>query len=161
MMLQFLRGFSGNHEFLSNFWITPVTWMGVTYPSAEHAFQAGKTIDFDERAWVARQETPGRAKRVGRKVTLRDGWDEGISIQIMREVLSSKFSDRVLRTLLLNTYPNYLVETNRHHDNRWGDCKCGRREECARGGTNLLGVCLMDLRTEQRTIETARLLKRA
>lgn len=85
--------FSGDAGFLSNFSTHPVWWQDLTYPTAEAAFQAGKTIDPVERARPAATVTPGEAKRLGRALTLRPGWDDHERHVVMREVLAAKFTD--------------------------------------------------------------------
>ena len=37
--------FKNEHEFLSNFYPSPITIEDITYPTVEHAFQAAKTLD--------------------------------------------------------------------------------------------------------------------
>lgn len=43
--------------------------------SAEHAYQAAKTLDPAQQAHVMIAATPGESKRRGQRVTLRDDWD--------------------------------------------------------------------------------------
>ena len=40
--------FQNQHRFLSNFWRAEVVHEGIAYPSAEHAYQAAKTLDVAE-----------------------------------------------------------------------------------------------------------------
>lgn len=142
-----IQTFSGEHGFLSNFAPSPLAFEGLTYPTVEHAFQAAKTLDPDERREVASQPTPGKAKRAGRKVTLREGWVEYIGYDTMRTLLRIKFADPGLRERLLDTRHSLLVEENIWHDQRWGSCTCGSAQ-CLPPGTNLLGILLMDIRIE-------------
>lgn len=140
-----IKEFSGIHEFLSNFWHSPFVYEGITYPTNEHFFQAMKTLDPKERAWIASAETPGIAKRRGRTCTLRYDWED-IKEQVMLIGLRLKFSQPALRTMLLMTGDQELVEGNWWHDNTWGNCHC---PQCSRvGGRNLLGMLLMELRKE-------------
>jgi N-glycosidase YbiA len=63
---------SGPRRFLSNFWPSPLTMDdGITYPTAEHAYQAHKAADRQSRAAVAGRATPGEAKEAGQRLTLR------------------------------------------------------------------------------------------
>jgi len=57
--------------------------LGVEYPTVEHAFQAMKSLDGSERLVIAALETPGRAKRAGRKVQLGPDWEQ-VSESAMR-----------------------------------------------------------------------------
>lgn len=121
--------------------------LGVEYPTVEHAFQAMKSLDRSERLVIAALETPGRAKRAGRKVQLRRDWDE-VSESAMRYLLRQKFragSEHARR--LLATGDAEIVEWNAWHDNRWGRCTC---ERCGGKGQNRLGRALMAIRAELR-----------
>ena len=142
-----IRGFVGEFRFLSNFYQHPFEWRGIVYPSSEHAFVAGKTTDKGLRREIALAPTSAAVKALGRKLELRPGWDEYVSVLTMREVLDAKFADPGLGKLLMTTTPHYLVETNMWHDQKWGDCACGR-PACKSAGVNLLGICLMDLRDD-------------
>lgn len=140
--------FRGAWRFLSNFWLCPVPYAGLVYPSAEHAFQAAKTADPASRALVAACATPGEAKRAGRGLELRPGWEGPVRTQVMYMVTASKFfSDPVLASWLAATYPARLVEGNHWHDNFWGDCHCGELSRCLEPGRNLLGLLLEGVRT--------------
>jgi ribA/ribD-fused uncharacterized protein len=140
--------FRGAWRYLSNFHPAPLDWEGIHYPTSEHAFNAGKTLDMATRRDIARAMTPREAKRRGRSVQLRDGWDERIRFEVMAEVLRAKFTwDERRVQALLSTGDAHLVEGNRWHDNTWGDCYCGR-PTCAKPGDNHLGRLLMELRAE-------------
>lgn len=137
--------FSGEYAFLSNFAQIPAAFAGIVYPTAEHAFQAAKSTLPQYREKVLRAPTPGKAKLAGRSVQLRENWDE-IRFSVMAQVVADKFTrDAVVENLLLSTGHQVIVEGNRHHDNVWGDCKCGR-PECRKTGLNYLGVTLMSVR---------------
>src|SRR6185369_8674281 len=41
--------FQGDNRFLSNFFPAEVIYEGITYPTAEHAYQAAKTLDPEQR----------------------------------------------------------------------------------------------------------------
>lgn len=91
--------FSGPHGFLSNFHPAPVVYEGQTYPTAEHAYQAAKTLDLERRSWIAEAPTPGEAKGRGRLVDLRRDWDR-IKDDVMLDIVRAKFSDAALRQKL-------------------------------------------------------------
>ncbi|GGS84972.1 hypothetical protein GCM10010156_49480 [Planobispora rosea] len=144
--------FTGASAFLSNFSditveiVSTGNSLPVVYPTAEHAFNAAKTTDPDERAWVIAAPTPAEAKRRGRRVTLRPHWDHRVRYQAMDSVLRAKFPPgREVTALLLATGQAFLEEGNSWHDNTWGNCTCGRRA-CAAPGANFLGHMLMRLR---------------
>lgn len=147
--VQVINTFVGRWAFLSNFAPAPLVWEQIAYPTSEHAFNAGKSLDMGERLWIAAARTPGEAKQRGRSVRLRPHWDERVRYEVMAEVLRAKFADPGLRAQLLATGEARLVEGCRHHDQHWGDCFCGRAA-CAGPGENHLGRLLMELRAELR-----------
>lgn len=134
------KGFTGDLFFLSNYYMCSVRYEGIVYPSSEHAFAAVKTLDNSLRLFISEQPTPGAAKRAGRGVKLRPSWDN-IRIRIMRDILRCKFEQNPhLKEKLLNTFPDYLEETNTWNDTFWGVCNGV--------GDNNLGNLLMELRAE-------------
>lgn len=145
-----IEHFRGRWAFLSNFFPSVLTWEGITYPSGEHAFNAGKTVIRGERIAVANAVSPLIAKRLGRRViTLRPEWDTRHRYDVMAAVLRAKFTCHPLRVeALLSTGDHYLIEGNTWHDQHWGDCNCGLRIKCAAPGQNHLGRMLMELRAE-------------
>ena len=44
--------FDGEYEFLSNFYHSPFTHDGITYPTNEHFFQAMKTLDIENNICI-------------------------------------------------------------------------------------------------------------
>ena len=136
--------FEGKYAFLSNYYPSVFTYEGIEYPTNEHFFQAMKTLNIDERKEIAACETPGRAKRMGRRVQLRSDWED-VKIDIMRKGLKMKFSIPELKTKLLATGDEELVEGTTWHDQIWGICMC---EKCKGQGKNLLGQLLMETRNE-------------
>jgi N-glycosidase YbiA len=149
VVVEAISEFRGRFRFLSNFWLTPVWFEGRRYPSLEHAFQAAKTLDAEEREWIREASDPQTAKRRGgrsgergRRITLRLGWEE-MKVDVMRELLAIKFvvgSDLAVR--LLATGECELIEGNWWGDRFWGVCD-GR-------GENWLGRLLMELRADLR-----------
>ena len=110
-----------------------------SYPSAEHAYQAAKTLVPEERLLFATAATPSIAKRLGRKVTLRRDWEE-VKNQVMDNICFQKFSHPELKQKLIDTGDLYLEETNTWGDTYWGVCD-GK-------GRNILGLTLMKIRKE-------------
>jgi ribA/ribD-fused uncharacterized protein len=111
--------FSGEHYFLSNFSTSLIDYEGIFYVTVEHAFQAAKTLDPQERKRIAYLRTPGAAKRAGRELDLRRDWED-VKIPIMEGLLRDKFSDEALRHDLLDTHPAVLIEGNTWGDVFWG-----------------------------------------
>ena len=140
-----IDNFDMKHAFLSNFYWNDIEFEGIVYPTNEHFFQAMKTLNIEERRVIANCRTPGQAKRMGRKVTLRPDWED-VKVAIMKEGLYRKFSDEQLADWLLETGNHELVEGNHWHDQFWGVCYC---EKCASTeGKNMLGKLLMEIRDE-------------
>lgn len=134
-----IDSFTGSNRFLSNFYPCEIFFEGNIYISVEHAYQAAKTLDQGERDWIRAAKTPGEAKKLGRRVTLQAGWD-ATRVGVMRELLRMKFSNNVLKAMLVETEDAELVEGNYWGDRFWGVCK-GR-------GQNKLGQLLMEIRKE-------------
>lgn len=140
-----ITSFRDEHYFLSNMYPCSVLLNGVSYMSAESAFQSMKTTDPFYRQGFVRLDGK-RAKAYGRKIKLRDDWDD-IKLKVMHTVLVSKFScNPYLLEKLQATGNKYLEEQNLWHDNYWGTCTCPR---CvAIPGENHLGKLLMQVRKE-------------
>lgn len=132
--------FKGPYAFLSNFYPSEVEFDGIVYPTVEHAYQAAKTLNPEERTCIRDQPTPAEARRAGRRVAMRENWDS-IKLWIMAFLVQQKFSrHEMLRKRLLSTGDRYLEEGNRHGDTFWGAVR-GR-------GHNWLGKILMNVRGE-------------
>lgn len=115
-----------------------------------HAYNAGKTLDDQNREWIAAAPTPREAARRGRMMVLPADWDERVRFEVMAAVLYAKFTFSPRRTEeLLSTGDAVLINTVTDHDQTWGDCRCGR-PECVEPGENHLGRLLMELRSQLR-----------
>lgn len=155
----------------SNFFSSPVDFEGRLYPTSEHAYQAAKFIypgasneSLVYAELIRAQNTPTKAFYLGRQIVtgsypwqnkLRDemkehslavpraDWDE-VKVDVMRNILRNKFNQHPsLKSLLLSTGDSKIVEDS-GSDYFWGQGKNG-------SGQNMLGVLLMDLRTELST----------
>lgn len=116
------------------------------YPTVEHAFQAAKCINDEDKEKIRLIKSPAKAKFCGRRVPLRADW-ESQKIMVMENCLRAKFQDKTLRDQLISTKGMNLVEGNTWHDNQWGNCTCARRS-CQASGKNILGKLLMKIRDE-------------
>lgn len=136
-----IYGFFGEYRFLSNFEPARIVLSdGLIYPTSEHAYMAQKTLDMALREEIANQATPGRAKKMGAAVPLREDWAE-YRLLAMLEVIRAKFNQNpALRAKLLATKMLYLEETNNWDDRFWGVVDGV--------GLNLLGKTLMQVRAE-------------
>lgn len=135
-----INSFTGQFSFLSNFYETPIAFEGVEWRTVEHAYQAMKTLNMEERERIRQAETPGKAKRLGKTITLRSDW-ESIKVDVMLDLLRLKFSNPELKEKLLATGHAQLIEGNTWGDTFWG-------VDRKRGGKNTLGKLLMLVRTE-------------
>lgn len=138
-----IRGFNGQWRFLSNFYdsgeLIVVPWG--RYPTAEHAYQAAKTLSDTEREMIARCTFAGTAKRLSRTFQHLDpDWDQKREA-VMLEVLRAKFRPgSMVATQLIGTRPSLIVEENTWGDRFWGKVN-GE-------GLNRLGELLMQVREE-------------
>jgi ribA/ribD-fused uncharacterized protein len=133
-----IRHFSGSYRFLSNFYHAKVELDGDVYPTVEHAFQAAKAPDKRDRRKIREAPSAARARQLGRRLKLRPNWEE-MKMDIMWQLLESKFSSPRLARWLVGTYPRDLIEGN-----NWGDTYWGVDEVL--GGQNVLGSLLMLVR---------------
>lgn len=140
--------FTGQYRFLSNFWSVTIAFEGHSYRTVEHAFQAAKTLDPEERRRIRAEPNAAGAKERGKHVEMRLDWEQ-VKVDIMRQLLRQKFGTEPLKSYLLKTGKSQLVEGNWWGDRFWGVCE-GK-------GENMLGKLLMEIRTELRAQkETAR-----
>ncbi len=135
-----IRKFSGHYSFLSNFFPCIVEHEGIVYPSVENAYQASKSLDPAIRKQFTNLSA-GHAKKLGQRIKCREDWND-VKIDIMRELLIKKFSQPKLKTLLLMTESDDLMEGNTWGDTFWGVYR-GK-------GENWLGKLLMEVRNEIR-----------
>ncbi len=135
-----IRKFSGHYSFLSNFYPCIIKHEGIVYPSVENAYQASKSVDPEVRKQFTALSA-GHAKKLGQRVKKREDWED-VKIEIMRDLLIKKFSQPKLRTFLLMTENDDLIEGNTWGDTFWGVYR-GK-------GENWLGKLLMEVRDEIR-----------
>ena len=140
-----INKFDGEYAFLSNFYDTPVVYNGITYKNTEAAFQAQKTTSIPKRLEFA-NFTASQSKKEGRKLALRQDWEE-VKEQVMYEICLAKFTQNEdLKIKLLSTDGHHLIEGNYWHDNTWGNCTCEKCKNIV--GKNRLGKILMQIREE-------------
>ena len=138
--------FRGINYFLSNFYLHDMVVNDRLSKTVEHAYQAAKTTNKLFIDQIYNSGSPNDAKRIGKKVKLRNDWDE-IKLSIMEGLLRIKFSDETLRKMLISTEDAFLEEGNTWHDNYWGNCNC---LDCVSiKGENHLGKLLMEIREEK------------
>ena len=137
-----ILGFFKEYRFLSNYHICKVYYENIMYPSTEHAYQAAKTKHSDERHNFVHL-TCKEARLYGQKIILRNDFAK-VRNKLMYDVNMIKFTNNEdIKKLLIDTENSYLEETNKWHDNYWGNCIC---EKCGGKGLNNLGKTLMEIR---------------
>ena len=135
-----------NYGPLSNFYRRAILFEGVVYPTAEHAYQAGKPRKAEVRSWLMAAPSAALLAMAAEGLDCRDisrDWSSN-RFKRMRDVLRAKFTqNRDLTHLLLSTGNSRLVETPKTQTpvNRiWG--------EVNGAGANMLGKLLMEIRDE-------------
>jgi ribA/ribD-fused uncharacterized protein len=137
--------FDGENSFLSNFYYAPIIYNGKKYSSTEVAYQAAKASNESDKNKFNSTTTSIEAKKLGRKIKLRDDW-ELIKDKIMYEICLIKFTTHPeLKEKLLATGDAELIEGNYWNDVYWGVCEGI--------GRNKLGKILMKIRSELREVE--------
>ena len=131
--------FRNEYFFLSNMYPEVLYINGEMYPSAEHAFQASKSLDKDVRLGMSVCRSAKEAKQAGRLINLRCDWED-VKVDVMYNILKAKFEDPELAQKLRDTGDEELIEENNWGDTFWGVCK-GK-------GKNTLGQLLMKVRKE-------------
>jgi len=136
-----IRVFKGEHAFLSNFAPCRLVMDGVSFQTAEQAFQYQKVLSDKDKLAVLNAPNAGIARFVGRNAKeIRSDWEDR-KLDIMSMVLRCKFCQNpAFRGKLLATGNRLLVEGNDWGDTYWGVC----RGE----GENNLGKLLMLLRSD-------------
>ena len=129
---------------LSNLYKRPIVFEGLEFPTAEHAYQAGKAARVEVREWILSAPTPALAAMAAHGLYTWDVAPDWASVKFdrMRRVLHAKFTQHEdLAALLVSTGEARIVETARVNNavNRlWGEVN-GK-------GENMLGTMLMELR---------------
>lgn len=138
---------------LSNYYECYVRYRGMTFGSAEAAYQSQKVKDFDIQRKFMRLN-PDQSKKYAR--TLKETWRKDfntIKFDNMYWIVRNKMlSNPECLKELLDTADNEIIEdTTGWHDNIWGSCSC---EKCKdKEHQNNLGKILMRLREELKTKE--------
>jgi len=145
-MARIIDSFIGSYDFLSNFYTAPTMFDGTLYPTSEHAYQAAKSVDANERIKVLNAVSAGAAKKIGRTLTMRPDWND-VKFKIMTSIVLDKFKrNPVLGKKLIATGNSTLIESNKWCDQIWGNCLCHKHKHIQ--GWNWLGKVLMNVREQ-------------
>lgn len=143
--IRFYRANEKPYGPFSNLYKCPAEFEGRIYPTAEHAYQAGKAAKPAVREWILAAPSPSLAAMAAHGLYTWDvvpNWSK-IKFDRMRGVLLAKFTQHPqLRALLIETNDKRLVEVgtvNNAVNRLWG--------EVNGVGQNMLGQMLMELRS--------------
>jgi ribA/ribD-fused uncharacterized protein len=143
---QIINEFRYTNSFLSNFSKNSVVYSEILFKTSEHAYQWAKCETDDDRIVIINCDTATQAKKYGRSIKCNlIEWNKN-KVNIMENIIRSKFSNIKLKAKLINTGDSELIEGNYWHDAEWGKCfclKCKNKE-----GKNFLGKILMKIRLE-------------
>jgi len=146
--IHFYRANEKPYGAFSNLFRRSLLFEGQIFPTAEHAYQAGKARKESVREWLLSAPSPALVAMAAHGLYTWDivpNWSS-IKFERMRQVLRAKFTQHEdLYSLLLSTGEARIVEvgTADNSVNRmWGEVN-GK-------GKNMLGVLLMEVRSELR-----------
>jgi ribA/ribD-fused uncharacterized protein len=147
--IRFYRSNEKPYGAFSNLFRRPIVFEDMTFATAEHAYQAGKARRPEVRAWLMAAPSPALLAMAAHGLYQWDiapSWSR-VKLDRMRAVLHAKFTQHHdLREILISTGSARLVESatvNNAVNRLWG--------EVNGVGKNMLGVLLMELRTELST----------
>ena len=146
--IRFYRANERPYGAFSNLYKRPMEFDGVTYPTSEHAYQAGKARKPVVRDWLMSAPSPALLAMAAHGLYYWDispGWST-TKFDRMKRVLIAKFTQHVdLKELLLSTGERTLIETatvDNEVNRLWG--------EVNGEGRNMLGTLLMEVRSQLR-----------
>lgn len=151
--IEFYRASEKPYGVFSNLYKRAIVFEEVTYPTSEHAYQAGKPRKDEVRAWLMAAPSPSLLAMAAHGLYVWDvhpDWSK-TKFDRMKRVLKEKFTQHAdLQAILLETGDAVLVEvaTVDSTVNRlWG--------EVNGVGKNMLGQLLMEVRDEIRALTSA------
>lgn len=133
--------FDNEYSYLSSVAPTSFEVWGNRFPTAEHAYQAGKAIGQDD--WFCKirdADSTEKARTLGHELDRPADWDR-IRDRCMVEIMTAKFGQNPdMQARLVETAPTPIVALNSWDDTYWGvDIETGQ-------GRNTLGRILMGVR---------------
>jgi hypothetical protein len=151
--IRFYRASDKPYGVFSNLYRREIIFEGEAFPTAEHAYQAGKARKEAVREWLMAAPSPSLLAMAAHGLYYWDitpGWSTK-KFARMRAVLVAKFTQHVdLREMLLATGTSRLVEAatvDSPVNRQWGEVN-GQ-------GQNMLGKLLMEVREQLRGAATA------
>jgi ribA/ribD-fused uncharacterized protein len=157
--IRFYRASDKTYGIFSNLFRRPIVFEGEQFPTAEHAYQAGKARKKEVRDWLMAAPSPGLLAMAAHGLYYWDispGWSVR-KFARMKAVLMAKFTQHAdLRRALLETKDARLVESatvDSPVNRLWG--------EVNGVGKNMLGILLMEVREQLRNELQPAALKKA
>lgn len=144
--IHFYRANEKPYGVFSNLYRRPISFEGREYPTAEHAYQAGKARKDEVKEWLLNAPTPSLVAMAAHGLYVWDVNPDWAKTKFfrMKSLLIAKFSQNEdFGALLLSTGNTRLVEagkTNNAVNRLWGEVN-GK-------GENKLGILLMEVREE-------------
>jgi ribA/ribD-fused uncharacterized protein len=143
--IRFYRASEKPYGVFSNLYRREISFEGYVFPTAEHAYQAGKARKSEVRDWLMAAPSPSLLAMAAHGLYQWDvapNWSK-IKFDRMRAVLWAKFSQHSdLAAFLLDTRDALLIETatvDNPVNRLWGEVE-------GKGGKNMLGTMLMEVR---------------
>lgn len=150
------QGFDDKYRCFSNFYKHDAISIKLPYghknskyyfsDNVETLFQAAKCKTHKDIQSIILTTTPGEAKRLGRKVELREDW-ENIKEEVMKELINKKLEVLPYFKKILMEIPEHIVIAE---FNTWNDAEWGVSSKTLKGN-NKLGEILMNLRIKLKT----------
>jgi len=134
--LKQITSFTGDYDFLSNSYKSPVEFNGIEYATVDACYWAQRPKDEHSRIKFARLK-PAKAKAKAINAIPRDDWDD-VKVNIMNNILLKKFGKEELKKKLLDTGNAELINNVSYNDEFYG-VHYGN-------GENILGKLLMQIR---------------
>ena len=134
-----ILGFSGKYRWLSNMFPENIVgFWGITFPSVENAYQAGKFLNSPNIVRKMANIPPIESKILAKTLEINTPEFHSRKVNLMKYLLEKKFRNEVLKKKLAHTC-GHIEETNTWGDTFWGCCPQGH-------GDNNLGEILMEIR---------------
>lgn len=137
-----INQFKDEHAFLGNRYPCKFVWQGLTYGSAEAAFQASKCAEVSERKVFTNCSTD-KAVQKGKELMPFPEWEEA-QLDIMESILTAKFEQNpTLMKMLEETGNRILINGNNKQETFWGI------DLYSWMGENHLGKIIMKIREKE------------
>ena len=146
MHQKYINFYEVEYACLSNFSSHNVTYEGITYATAEHAYQCQKFVSIKMQQKIAKATSAFLAREYGQEERFRKMKFDKVAA--MKEIMRSKlFQHNDVREILKKT-GSKIIRKNHPLDSFWGTGISGK-------GKNVMGLIWMELRAELKTKKKA------